>query len=187
MRRETSAHDLPEGFARQQEFLTIEEEQELLTQFEKLDFRPFDFQGYVAKRRIVEYGSEYDFSSRRASITHSIPKFLTPYKERAANWAGLMSNEIIEALITEYPEGAPIGWHRDVPRFDVIIGISLKSACRLRFKSYKAGGKIAWVMLHPRSAYLLRGPARWEYQHSIPAVQDLRYSITFRTAQPSRP
>jgi alkylated DNA repair dioxygenase AlkB len=179
--RDSAASDLPEGFSYRQGFVTMREEAELLRQFEELDFRAFNFQGHIAKRRIVEYGFEYDFTSRRANVSSSIPEFLGTYKERAAEWAGVTPDKIIEAVITEYPEGAPIGWHRDVPQFGVIIGISLKSVARLRFKPWKGPGKILSVALTPRSAYLIRDAARWKYQHSIPAVHELRYSITFRT------
>lgn len=173
--------DLPKGFEYRQDFLSPEEEQDLLTKVAGLDFQPFEFQGYIAKRRIVEYGYEYDFSSRRTSAAPAIPEFLNPIRVRAAEWAALRSNEIVEAVITEYMPGSPIGWHRDVPQFEAIIGISLGSASRMRFKPYKSEGKIISVVLDPRSAYMLRGIARWNFQHSIPAVKRLRYSITFRT------
>ncbi len=172
---------LPEGFAYQDEFITIEEEQQLLAEISRLDFQPFDFRGYIAKRRIVEYGFEYDFSSRRASETSPIPSFLESLKERAAAWAGIPPREIVEAVVTEYPPGAPIGWHRDVPQFEMILGISLKSSCRMRFKPYREKGKLVSATLEPRSIYRMHGPVRWKYQHSIPAVKELRYSITFRT------
>jgi alkylated DNA repair dioxygenase AlkB len=173
--------ELPEGFSYRAEFLSVEEEADLLIRFGDLNFRPFDFHGYVAKRRIVEYGLEYDFSSRRASATQPIPGFLNCYKERVAEWANLRTDEIVEAIVTEYPAGAPIGWHRDVPRFEFVVGVSLKSSCRLRFKPFNSEGKIVSVILQPRSVYLISGAARWKYQHSIPAVTTLRYSITFRT------
>jgi alkylated DNA repair dioxygenase AlkB len=181
-----SPTDLPEGFAYCPEFLSQHEEEELLRLFRQLDFRPFNFRGYIAKRRIVEYGFEYDFTSRRATATKAIPDFLSPFADRAAAWAGLQANQLVEAVITEYEAGAPIGWHRDVPQFEEILGISLNSTCRMRFKPYKAAGKIASVTLQPRSIYLLQGSARWKYQHSIPPVSGLRYSITFRTLRRKR-
>jgi alkylated DNA repair dioxygenase AlkB len=107
--------------------------------------------------------------------------FPSPIQKPAAKLAGIHPGEIIESVITEYSPGSPIGWHRDVPQFEIIIGISLKSSCRFRFKPYRKEGKIVSVTLEPRSAYILRGPARWNFQHSIPAVKSLRYSITFRT------
>jgi alkylated DNA repair dioxygenase AlkB len=171
----------PEGFVYQPEFLNNEEHDELLRAIEELDFRPFDFHGYVAKRRIVEYGFEYDFSSRAASAAQPIPGFLFPVRDRAAAFAGVAPQDIVEAVVTEYPPGAPIGWHRDVPQFGTVIGISLAGASRMRFKPYKKEGKIFSIILEPRSIYVMRGPARWQYQHSIPPVENLRYSITFRT------
>jgi alkylated DNA repair dioxygenase AlkB len=146
-----------------------------------LEFKPFDFHGYIARRRIVEYGWEYDFGTRKASTTQPLPVYLAPMRERVAAFAGLAPEAIVEAVVTEYPPGAPIGWHRDVPQFEIIIGLSLASACRMRLKPYKAEGKIVSIMLEPRSLYIMRGPVRWKYQHSIPAVEKLRYSITFRT------
>jgi alkylated DNA repair dioxygenase AlkB len=175
--------ELPEGFTYQDDFITLEEEQQLLKQIRQLEFQPFDFHGYIAKRRIVEYGFEYDFDSRRTSQATPIPAFLEFLKERAAAWAGIAGGEIIEAVVTEYPPGAPIGWHRDVPQFEKILGVSLKSSCRMRFKPYRAKGKVVPITLEPRSIYRMEGPARWKYQHSIPAVKELRYSITFRTAR----
>ena len=137
----------------------------------------FRFHGYIARRRIIEYGFEYDFVSRRTSVARVIPDFLKPLQRRAAVWAGVQPDEIVEAVITEYKPGAPIGSHRDVPQFEAIIGVSLQSSCRLRFKQYKREGKIVLVTVEPRSAYLMRGAARWNYQQSIPAVKTLRYSI----------
>lgn len=185
MPQQTSAN-LPEGFLYLPDFIPAEQEQELLNEIGKLDFHPFDFHGYIAKRRIVEYGFEYDFGSRQASATESIPAFLDPLKERAAAWANIPANEVVESVVTEYPQGAPIGWHRDVPQFEMILGISLKSSCRMRFKPYREKGKLAVITLEPRSIYRMQGPARWNYQHSIPAVKDLRYSITFRTLRKKR-
>src|SRR3954447_13016613 len=175
--KSSSPADLPEGFFYQPEFITVAEEADLLSHFAKLDFQAFDFHGYIAKRRIVEYGFEYDFSSRQAQTARPLPEFLAPFRERAAEWAGIHRDEIIESVITEYSPGSPIGWHRDVPQFEIIIGISLKSSCRFRFKPYRGEGTIVAVSLEPRSAYILSGAARWQYQHSIPAVKTLRYSI----------
>jgi alkylated DNA repair dioxygenase AlkB len=172
---------LPEGFLYHANFLTEDEHTNLLGVFETLPFAPFDFHGYIAKRRIVEYGWEYDFGSRRAIATQPLPEFLMPFRDRAAPIAGLRSDELVEAVVTEYSPGAPIGWHRDVPQFETVIGISLASACRMRFKPYKAEGKLVSIILEPRSLYVLSGAARWKFQHSIPAVEQLRYSITFRS------
>jgi alkylated DNA repair dioxygenase AlkB len=178
--------ELPSGFRYEQDFLDLKEEANLLERFRNLEFRPFNFQGYVAKRRIVEYGFQYDFTSRHTTATEAIPDFLQGLREKAATWAEVATAEIVEAVVTEYPPGAPIGWHRDVPQFDVIIGISLAGSCRMRLKPYKDKGRITSVTLEPRSVYAMRGIARWHYQHSIPPVKELRYSVTFRTLNQSR-
>jgi alkylated DNA repair dioxygenase AlkB len=182
--------ELPEGFAYAPDFLSVQEEAELLSAIGKLDFRAFDFQGHTAKRRVVEYGLEYDFSTRKATATQGFPDFLHSIRERAAHFADIAPERLVEGIITEYPPGAPIGWHRDAPQFGTVIGISLASACRMRFKPYERAGKKqagegrqrpVSIELEPRSIYLIRGPARWSWQHSIPPVDTLRYSITFRT------
>jgi len=182
-RKSPTSIPLPEGFAYVPDFLTEAEETSLLGGIAGLEFRPFDFHGYIARRRIVEYGWEYDFGSRKTSPAAAIPEFLAAVRGRAAAAAGLGSEEFIEAVITEYPPSAPIGWHRDVPQFEQIVGISLGSSCRMRFKPYRAEGRIASVVLAPRSLYVMQGAARWKFQHSIPPVEQARYSITFRTAR----
>jgi alkylated DNA repair dioxygenase AlkB len=169
-------------------FLSEHEEAELLGILQGLPFAAFDFPGYKAKRRVVEYGWEYDFGSRKATTTRRIPEFLLPFRERAAAFAGLSPEDLVEAVVTD-PAGAPIGWHRDGPQFEVIIGISLASAARMRFKPFKRGGrksvgaepagKILSLILEPRSIYMMRRATRWKFQHSIPAVESLSYSITF--------
>jgi alkylated DNA repair dioxygenase AlkB len=173
--------NLPEGLLYQPDFLSEAEEAELLRIFRELPFQAFDFHGYTARRRVLEFGLEYDFSTRRATPTESLPDFLIPVRERAAQFAGVSAAALVEGMVTEYSPGAPIGWHRDAPQFGTIIGISLASTSRMRFKPYKAEGKPVALTLEPRSIYLMRGPARWKFQHSIPAVKELRYSITFRT------
>jgi alkylated DNA repair dioxygenase AlkB len=173
--------DLPEGLLYQPDFLSEAEEAELIGIFRDLPFQAFDFHGYTARRRVLEFGFEYDFTTRRATPTESFPEFLTSVRERAAQFAGLPAASLVEGMVTEYSPGAPIGWHRDAPQFGTIIGVSLASTSRMRFKPYKAEGKAVALTLEPRSIYLMRGPARWKFQHSIPAVKELRYSITFRT------
>jgi alkylated DNA repair dioxygenase AlkB len=145
-----SSSELPDGFVYDPEFISIEEENDLLREIANLEFQPFDFHGYIAKRRIVEYGFEYDFSSRQAQTARPLPAFLDPFRLRAAAWAGIRDDEIIESVITEYSPGSPIGWHRDVPQFEIIIGISLKSSCRFRFKPYRKEGKLLAISLEPR-------------------------------------
>jgi alkylated DNA repair dioxygenase AlkB len=172
---------LPEGFVYQRDFLTAADEADLLRNIQHETFDAFDFQGYRAKRRRIEYGLEYDFSRRRANPTKPIPEFLLSVRRRAAEFAQIVPDELAEGLILEYPPGAPIGWHRDAPQFGNVIGISLLAPARMRLKPYNKPGKIISVNLEPRSIYMLQGAVRWQWQHSIPAQDSLRYSITFRT------
>ncbi len=178
-----SEPSLPGGFVYKPEFLSSQEEIELLEAVKGEPFDAMDFHGYTAKRRIMEYGLEYDFGSRRTNATRTFPPFLLPIRERAARFAEVGSIELAEGLIIEYPPGAPIGWHRDAPQFGIVIGISLLNSARMRFKPYKKEGKIVSVELEPRSIYVMRDSVRWEWMHSIPAHEKLRYSITFRTLQ----
>jgi alkylated DNA repair dioxygenase AlkB len=173
--------NLPEGLLYQPDFLSEAEEADLIGIFRELPFQAFDFHGYTARRRVLEFGLEYDFSTHRATPTQSFPEFLSPVRERAAQFAGVSAASLVEGMVTEYSPGAPIGWHRDAPQFGKIIGISLASVSRMRFKPYRAEGKPVALTLEPRSIYLMRGPARWKFQHSVPPVKELRYSITFRT------
>jgi alkylated DNA repair dioxygenase AlkB len=193
--------ELPQGFSYREEFLNAAEEAELLRIFGGVEFEAYDYHGYLAKRRIVRYGVSYDLSSGQENDhVPAIPEFLLGIRERAGEFAGIPPDELVQAMVSEYSVGTAIGWHRDAPQFGSIIGISLGSACRMRLKPYQAPGsralhdlraeggraqtKILSLRLEPRSIYAMRGPARSEWQHSIPAVDEMRYSITFRTLRP---
>jgi len=173
--------ELPEGFRYQPDLLTIEEERKLLADIEVLPFKEFDFHGYKGKRRVVSFGWHYDFSARTLRKANDIPEFLLPVREKAALFAGIQPSSLQHVLVTEYSEGAGIGWHRDKAVFGDVIGISLVSACvfRLRRKAGEKWDRVS-VTAEPRSAYLLRGESRTVWEHSIPGVDMLRYSITFR-------
>jgi alkylated DNA repair dioxygenase AlkB len=180
--RNAAAHDLPEGLRYRAEVIGAREEERLIGEFRDLDFSPFQFHGFTGKRRVVYYGWRYDFDGGGLKRTDPIPPFLLPTREIAAGFAGRDAAELEQVLITEYAPGATIGWHRDRSVFGDVLGISLNAACSFRLRR-KAGNK--WerrsFTAEPRSAYLLTGPARREWEHSIPAVPALRYSITFRT------
>jgi alkylated DNA repair dioxygenase AlkB len=173
--------ELPAGFHYFPDFIDREEESRLLAEIGRLEFAPFEFRGFLAKRRKVEYGWRYDFTARKAGKAPPVPEFLFPLRAHAAGAAGVRPEDLEEAVVLEYPPGAPIGWHRDVPDFETVVGISLLSACRLRLKPYRGEGRLLSVILEPRSCYVLSGEARWKFQHSIPGVEQLRYSIVFRT------
>ena len=173
---------LPEGFIYRPDFLDVAEERDLLEVIRSLEFREVRMHGVVARRRVIQYGWRYQFDGARLSEGPALPAFLDPLRDRAAAMARVAPDALSEALLTEYPPGAPIGWHRDAPGFGIVVGVSLLSACRFRFRrGPERGSDRLAITLEPRSAYLLAGPARSEWQHSIPEVGTLRYSITFRT------
>lgn len=171
----------PEGFRYQPDFLLPQEEQELITSISGLPLQHFNFHGYLAKRRVISFGSAYDFESARLEPADPMPEFLTALRDRAARFAGLMPETVAHVLVTEYTPGAAIDWHKDKRVFGDIIGVSLLSECifRLRRKVNTRWERYS-LALRARSAYLLRGAARDEWEHSIPAVSELRYSVTFR-------
>jgi alkylated DNA repair protein (DNA oxidative demethylase) len=173
---------LPEGFLYQPDFLADSEERALLATISALTFHEVRMHGVVARRRVIQYGWKYAFDGARLTQGPELPAFLEPLRDRAAGLVPLPPADLSEALLTEYQPGAPIGWHRDAPGFGIVVGVSLLSACRFRFRRGPArGSERISLTLEPRSAYVLSGPARSEWQHSIPEVDTLRYSITFRT------
>jgi alkylated DNA repair dioxygenase AlkB len=182
-----SGRALPGGFVYRADIVSLEEERALLERIRELPLKEFEFHGYTGKRRVMSYGWKYDFTTRAVQQADEIPSWLLPLRETAAGFAGLKPDKLQQALVTEYDLGAAIGWHRDKAMFGDVIGISLLSACRFRFRR-KAGSswERASLTVEPRSVYLLRGPSRTEWEHSIPAVEALRYSITFRSFRERR-
>jgi alkylated DNA repair dioxygenase AlkB len=179
---------LPEGFTYRPDFLTPAEETELISIVEELPLAEATYKEYTAKRRTVSYGSKYDYSKNVLNEAPSIPPFLEPLREKVAHWVGLPPEKFVHGLVSEYRPGTPLGWHRDVPDFEVIVGISLGGSCRMRLRPYRPGERnrredVISLELAPRSAYQIRGTARWGWQHSVAATKELRYSITFRTAR----
>ena len=174
--------EAPEGFCYQTAVLTSDEERDLVSRLAQLPLTPFDFHGHLANRRVVSYGWSYSYEQGSLHPAEDMPAFLLSVRERAAAFAGIQPGKLVQSLINEYRPGTAIGWHRDKPVFGDVIGISLNASCLLRFRR-KAGGRWQRYSLtaEPRSAYVLRGPARTLWEHSIPAVAALRYSITFRT------
>ena len=185
--------DLPEGFQYREAFVHGAEEQHLVTEIGGLTFANFEMRGVVAKRRVAFFGETYD----RAAAAE-LPAFLLPLRALIGEWAQVDPEAFAMALINEYRPGAPIGWHRDAPQYGIVAGVSLLTACRMKFRPYLSpsagrGGADARrasheITLAPRSAYLITGATRRDYEHHIPAVPALRYSITFRTLRrpPSR-
>jgi alkylated DNA repair dioxygenase AlkB len=176
---------LPDGMRYAPELVPPHEERPLARRFAELPFRAFEFQGFLGKRRVVSFGWRYDFNQMTIERTEDMPAFLAGLRERAAAFAGIDPAALQQVLLTEYGPGAGIGWHKDRSVFGEVVGISLLAPCvfRLRRKT-AAKPRPAWerlsLTLAPRSAYLLSGPARTEWEHSIPEVESLRYSVTFR-------
>ena len=177
-----SGPSLPAGFRYQPGLVSPGDERCLIERFAELPFREFEFRGYVGRRRTVSFGWEYDFSTEQVRPAQDIPDFLRPLREKAASFAGLEASDLPHALVTEYQASAAIGWHKDKGVFGDVVGISLLAPCVFRLRRRTgATWERASVTAEPRSAYLLRGSARVEWEHSIPAVESLRYSVTFRT------
>jgi len=182
--------DVPSGFEYRADFITSEDEASLADRIGGVAFSTFEMRGVVARRRVAFFGRSYDSS---AAAVLPLPAFLLPLRERVAAWARIDPEAFAMALINEYQPGAPIGWHRDAPQYDIVAGISLLSSCRMKFRPYArpqaraaaAAGERRTatheIRLERRSAYLMTGESRNAYEHHIPAVATLRYSITFRT------
>ncbi len=164
-----SAAALPEGFVYAPDFISAREEAQLLAGLAQLPFEEARYREFTARRRIVMYEPE-------------IPPFLLPLRERIAAWLDLDAGELRHALINEFRPGTPLGWHRDAPQYGRVAGVSLASWARMRLRKYPPQkDKPLALELAPRSAYRMDGAARWQWQHSISATRELRYSITFRT------
>lgn len=174
----------PPGFAYAPSFLGDREESTLLAQVEGLAFEDVRMHGVVARRRVVHFGWDYGYDSWTIRPTAALPEWLQPLRHRAADLARLRAEDLVAALVVRYPPGAGIGWHRDAPMFGpTVVGLSLRGAGVMRFRRGPGASRaeIVRVPLAPRSAYVLSGPARSAWQHSLPAVKELRYSITFRS------
>ena len=179
---EAPADAMPDGFAYRPELITRAEEAALVERLAALALQPFEFQGHLGKRRVASFGWRYRFGAGGLQQAEPLPDWLTPLRDRAASFGGVEPEAFVHALVTEYEPGAGIGWHRDRPEFGDVVGVSLASPCVVRFRRRVGKG---WARrsftAEPRSAYLLTGKAREEWQHGIAAVDALRYSITFRT------
>jgi alkylated DNA repair dioxygenase AlkB len=178
---------LPAGFVYRPGFLAAEQEAALLTQIRALPLDEARYREFIAKRRIASFGASYDFTSNRPLPAPPLAAFLEPLRARLADFAGLPASELVQCTVAEYRPGTQLGWHRDVPTFGVVIGVSLASPARMRLRPYPhrvndpAAPRALVLELEPRSAYVIRDAARWRWQHAISPTKTLRYSITFRT------
>jgi alkylated DNA repair dioxygenase AlkB len=179
--------DLPEGLAYEPEFLARDEEQSLIALIRSLPLAAAKYKDYTARRRVVSFGGSYDYDANKLLPAQPLVEALHPLRARVAHWAGVAPEALHHVLVAEYAPGTPLGWHRDVPDHAEVFGVSLGSTAVLRFRPYppvapKRGGVVK-LRAAPRSIYAMRGPARWAWQHSVAPVDELRWSITLRTAR----
>jgi alkylated DNA repair protein (DNA oxidative demethylase) len=177
----------PRGLVYQPDFITTAEERHILGVLEAMEFHTITMHGRTARRTVRHFGLDYGYESWELVPTDPLPEELAWLQDRAGALAGLDPGEFAQILVSRYPPGSTIGWHRDAPMFGPkVVGVSLAAACRMRFQRGKGERRrVAEVTLEPRSAYVLSGAARYVWQHSIPPTRALRYSITFRTLKAS--
>jgi len=179
-------HELIPGLRTRDELVDAAEEAELITHIAALNLTPFRFQSFTGKRLTTSFGLFFDFENGRITRAEPIPEWLDPLRRRAADFAELPSGDLVQALVIRYDAGAGIGWHRDRPQFDQVIGISLGAPATLAFRQRTATGfRRVKLPLAPRSAYHLAGEARLTWEHGISAHDALRFSITFRSLKAS--
>ena len=176
------AEPLIAGLDYREDFINVAEEAGLLEQLSALELAPFRFHGWTGNRKTQSFGWRYDFDDASFTPADPLPDWLLPLRDKAAALARASPDEIVHVLLARYDPGAGIGWHRDRPVFDKVVGVSLNTPAKLRFRRRKPGGFDRFsVDVEPRSAYLLSGEARHDWEHSIAPGEQLRFSITFRT------
>ena len=186
---------LPHGLVYHPEFITRAEEKDLLAAIELLPFREARFQEYFARRRVVHFhrvesGVAYDQNDDDSFSSGPMPPFIIELQQKLTRWLEIDAAAFVHALVSEYRPGTPIGWHRDKPAYGMVVGLSLAGRGRMRFRPLENAARNTMVVLElePRSLYVMQGPIRREWQHSMLPTKALRYSITFRTrAEPSQP
>jgi len=176
------APPLPAGLIYQPDLISEAMEASLLAGLEALDLQPFSFHGWKGNREVTSFGWRYDFDNAAFTPVRAIPPFLVQVRDRAAALSGLEPSALVQLLVTRYRPGAGIGWHRDRPVFGTVVGVSLKADSKLRFRRRTASGfERHTIPLARRSAYVLRGEARHDWEHSIAPQTDERWSLTFRS------
>ena len=170
------------GLSTRPTMIDAAEERELIERIDATGLEPFRFQGWTGKRLTTSFGWSYDFDVGRPKDARPMPDWLLPIRDRAAAFAGLAPEALIQALLIRYDPGAGIGWHRDRPIYGHVLGISLGAPATMRFRRRRADGfDRAAVPLDPRAGYHLQGPARHDWEHSIAPMEQPRWSITFRS------
>lgn len=179
----------PEGFAYYPDFISEDEERKLLEHISSIDLQALIFQGFEAKRRVKSFGYDYHFDKRQISPGIPIPQGFDFLIEKVADFFSMQTSDLAEILVTEYPPGSVINWHRDAPPFDIVIGISLLSNCVFKLRPYDKAlrtrkSTVSLDVLR-RSVYILKGASRSDWEHSIAPVKETRYSVTLRTLRNS--
>ncbi len=173
------------GLRYERDFLSRDEEAGLLDIVRTLPLHAARYKEYLARRRVVSFGGTYDFGVHQLIPGLPLDERLVPLRDRVAHWLSVARNELVQVLVAEYVPGTPLGWHRDVPDFEVIAGVSLGNEALLRFRPYPpddmARRQVVHLRVAPRSIYKMEGAARWAWQHCVPPVTAQRWSITFRT------
>ena len=177
------ASELPSGLVYVPQFLSADDETQALAGIATLELREARYKEFTANRRVASFGAGYDFDANELTPAPVMAGFLLPLREKVARWSATPADEFGYALVSEYRPGTQLGWHRDVPHFEKVAGVSLGGHATLRFRPFppRRGARILTLDLAPRSAYILQADARWKWQHSVAATRELRYSITFRT------
>lgn len=173
------------GLRYEQDFLTHEEEMHLIEVFKTLPLHAARYKQYEARRQVMSFGGTYDFTANKLLPGAPLDARLKPLRDRVAEWMGISASRLVQVLVAYYAPGTPLGWHRDVPDYEAIAGVSFSDEAVLKFRPYPPTDNAARHNLQlevaPRSIYLLSGPARWAWQHCVPPVKAPRWSITFRT------
>jgi alkylated DNA repair dioxygenase AlkB len=173
---------MPEGFRYEEGIISEADEAALAKSLATLELKPFEFHGHLGNRRVTSFGLRYDYARRAVKVTDGFPAFVADLRNKVAKFAGRTVDGFQQGGVNEYPPGAGIGWHKDKPQFGVIVGVSLLAPATMRFRRAEGTGWIrASQRLEPRSIYILEGDARTAWEHSVPPVDALRYSLTFRT------
>ncbi|MBB6366677.1 alkylated DNA repair dioxygenase AlkB [Xanthomonas sacchari] len=172
------------GLVYQEAFLSEQEEQELIDIIRSLPLHAAQYKQYLARRKVVSFGGSYDFDTNRLLPGVALDSRLLWLRERVARWIDVPAEDLVHALVAEYTPGTPLGWHRDVPDFETIVGVSLGGSATLKFRPYPdepATRKVLQLDVAPRSIYKMTDEARWDWQHSTAPTAELRWSITFRS------
>lgn len=172
------------GLVYQPEFLGRDEEQELIAIIRSLPLHAAKYKQYFARRRVVSFGGSYDFDTHELKPAKALDERLLPLRDRVTAWRGVAPDTLVHALVAEYAPGTPLGWHRDVPDFEGIYGVSLGGEATLRFRPYpyqpELPRQVVELAVQPRSVYVMENEVRWGWQHCVEPTRALRWSVTFR-------